>query len=84
MRFNPSLLRLRCGVGPSFVYSRPIVRCRHAEPLHKGYLEDCRIECPLHQGVFDVRTGEPLEGPVSEPLRVFNVRIEGEDILIEA
>jgi nitrite reductase/ring-hydroxylating ferredoxin subunit len=30
-----------------------------------------------------MRTGEPLEGPVSEPLRVFKVRLEGEDILVE-
>ena len=58
--------------------------CTHAfARLHKGYLEDCRIECPLHQGVFDVRTGEPLEGPVSQPLRVFKVKLEGEDILVE-
>ncbi|MEX0809945.1 MAG: non-heme iron oxygenase ferredoxin subunit [Dongiaceae bacterium] len=58
--------------------------CTHGQAkLHRGYLEDCRIECPLHQGVFDVTTGQPLEGPVSEPLRVFNVKVDGDDILVE-
>ncbi|MDZ4737723.1 MAG: non-heme iron oxygenase ferredoxin subunit [Rhodospirillaceae bacterium] len=58
--------------------------CTHGyAKLHRGYLEDCRIECPLHQGVFDVRTGEPLEGPVNEKLRVFNVKVDGDDILVE-
>jgi anthranilate 1,2-dioxygenase ferredoxin subunit len=33
------------------------------------------IECPLHQGQFDVRTGEPLCEPVDEPIRVYPVRV---------
>jgi len=57
--------------------------CTHGSAkLHRGYLDGCLIECPLHQGVFDIRTGEPVDGPVSDPLAVFEVRIEGEDILL--
>ncbi|MEX2629569.1 MAG: non-heme iron oxygenase ferredoxin subunit [Tistlia sp.] len=58
--------------------------CTHAFAcLHEGYLDGHTIECPLHQGVFDIRTGEPLEGPVDEPLPIFPVRTEGDDILID-
>ncbi|SME88084.1 naphthalene 1,2-dioxygenase system ferredoxin subunit [Tistlia consotensis] len=58
--------------------------CTHAFAcLHEGYLEGHTIECPLHQGIFDIRSGEPLEGPVDEPLRTFPVKTEGDDVLIE-
>jgi anthranilate 1,2-dioxygenase ferredoxin subunit len=33
------------------------------------------IECPLHQGQFDVRTGEPMCAPVTEPVRTYRVRV---------
>lgn len=58
--------------------------CTHAFAcLHEGYLDGHGIECPLHQGIFDIRTGEPLEGPVDEPLKTFPVKSEGDDILVE-
>lgn len=51
--------------------------CTHAYAcLHEGYFDDGTIECPLHQGVFDIITGEPLEGPVDEPLETFEVKVE--------
>ena len=35
--------------------------CTHALAFLKdGYVEDGTIECPLHQGVFDIRTGRAL------------------------
>lgn len=58
--------------------------CTHAYAcLHEGYVEDETIECPLHQGIFDIKTGDPLEGPVEEPLETYNVKREGEEIYIE-
>src|SRR5690625_2416820 len=52
--------------------------CTHAYAcLHEGYFDDGTLECPLHQGVFDITTGEPLEGPVDEPLAPFEVKREG-------
>ena len=52
--------------------------CTHgAGSLCEGYLEGFEIECPLHQGRFDVRDGRPLCDPVTEPIRVYPVRIEG-------
>ncbi len=59
--------------------------CTHAfAKLTEGVLEDGCIECPLHAGIFDVRTGEALDGPVEDDLQVFKVKIEGDDILLDA
>ena len=58
-------------------------RCTHAHALlSEGYLEGFLIECPLHQGLFDIRTGEAKGPPCTEPLRTFEVRREGEDLLV--
>src|SRR5579859_5143997 len=53
-------------------------RCTHGEGrLSDGYLEGFLIECPIHQGLFDVRTGEAARPPCVEPVRTFSVRREG-------
>jgi 3-phenylpropionate/trans-cinnamate dioxygenase ferredoxin component len=39
---------------------------------------------PLHGARFDVRTGRPLCMPAVEPIEVFNVKLEGRDILIRS
>ena len=52
--------------------------CTHGNArLCDGFLEGHEIECPLHQGKFDVRNGKPLCAPVTESLRIYPVRIEG-------
>lgn len=57
--------------------------CTHAHAcLSDGYLEDGKIECPLHQGVFDVRTGHAVSGPVDTGVKTFAVRVEGGDVLV--
>ena len=50
--------------------------------LSEGYLDGCEIECPLHQGRFDIRTGKALCRPVSEDLPIYPVKIVGEDIFV--
>ena len=51
-------------------------RCTHAAaPLADGYLEGEIIECPLHQGLFNVRTGEVLCTPPVRALRTYAVRV---------
>ena len=35
---------------------------------------DGTVECPCHGSVFDVETGEPVEGPAQDPLPLFPVR----------
>ena len=49
--------------------------CTHAGALLRdGYFDRHLIECPLHQGCFDIRTGEPKGAPATHPLRVVEVR----------
>jgi len=51
-------------------------RCTHAAaPLADGYFEGDLIECPLHQGVFNVRTGAPVCSPALKPVRTYAVRV---------
>jgi 3-phenylpropionate/trans-cinnamate dioxygenase ferredoxin subunit len=60
--------------------------CSHAySELHEGYLDtdDCTIECPLHGSRFDIRSGAVLSLPAYEPIAVYPVRVEGEDIFAE-
>ena len=52
--------------------------CTHGHArLCDGFLEGHEIECPLHQGKFDVRSGQPMCAPASEALRSYPVKIEG-------
>ncbi len=58
--------------------------CTHAFALlSEGWLEDNIIECPLHAGQFDVRTGKGLGAPIEADLKVFPVKLEAGDILID-
>ena len=51
--------------------------CTHGHArLCDGFLEGHEIECPLHQGKFDVRSGEPTCAPVTQAIRIYPVRIE--------
>lgn len=57
--------------------------CTHAFALlTDGWLEGYLIECPLHNGQFDVRNGEGMGAPITENLRTFSVSIRGSDVLV--
>jgi naphthalene 1,2-dioxygenase ferredoxin component len=52
--------------------------CTHASALlSDGVLEAYEIECPLHNGRFDIRSGEALTSPVEIDLPTYPVRISG-------
>ena len=53
--------------------------CTHgnASLSEDGTLEGCVIECGLHFGSFDVRTGAVVGAPCTRPLRTYPVRISG-------
>jgi len=51
--------------------------------LTEGYLEGGCIECPLHQGKFDVRTGAALCAPATAPLKTYRVHVEGDDVMVD-
>jgi naphthalene 1,2-dioxygenase system ferredoxin subunit len=57
--------------------------CTHGQArLCEGFLEGHEIECPLHQGRFDVRTGRPTGPPVTEAIRSYPVRVEAGRVLL--
>ena len=50
--------------------------CTHAFALlTDGWLEDFLIECPLHAGQFDIRTGCGQGPPIDRNIRTYPVRI---------
>jgi 3-phenylpropionate/trans-cinnamate dioxygenase ferredoxin subunit len=58
--------------------------CSHAQiQLSEGEVEECEIECWLHGSRFDLRTGEPTSLPAYEPVPVYPVRIDGDDVLVD-
>lgn len=58
--------------------------CTHGNArLCDGFLDGHEIECPLHQGKFDVRTGQPACEPVTEALRRYPVRLEGRRVFLQ-
>ena len=51
--------------------------------LSDGYVEDGCIECPLHQGRFELTTGNAMGAPVTEPVKVYPVKVEGDKIMVD-
>lgn len=55
--------------------------CTHADArLSEGRLEGHELECPLHEGRFDIRSGKALCAPLDADVRTFAVRIVGTEI----
>jgi len=58
--------------------------CTHeGGPLADGTLEGYEVECPWHNSKFDVRTGEVTNPPANEPEPSYEVKVDGNDILIK-
>ncbi|MDQ1438047.1 MAG: 3-phenylpropionate/trans-cinnamate dioxygenase ferredoxin component [Acidimicrobiaceae bacterium] len=60
-------------------------RCSHADfSLSDGevYPDDLEIECWKHGSTFSLTTGEPQSLPAVRPVPVYDVRVEGDDVLV--
>ena len=58
--------------------------CSHAAiALSEGDVEGCEIECWLHGSRFDLRTGKPTGLPATEPVAVYPVTVQGDDVLVD-
>ena len=55
--------------------------CTHRSALlSEGDLIGKEITCPLHGAIFDVTTGEVLEGPAGDGVTCYAVRLAGDDV----
>lgn len=58
--------------------------CSHAYALlSDGWMENGCIECPLHSARFDIKTGRALSAPAFDAVKVFPVKLEGNDVLVK-
>jgi 3-phenylpropionate/trans-cinnamate dioxygenase ferredoxin subunit len=61
-------------------------RCSHDDgPLAEGEFDvgTCTVECPRHGSLFDLRTGRPRTLPAYQPVEIFEVRVEDDEVRIE-
>jgi nitrite reductase/ring-hydroxylating ferredoxin subunit len=59
--------------------------CTHETAcLTEGWLDGCIVECPLHGGQFNVRTGEGMGPPIECDLSVYPVRVKDGEIFVDA
>ncbi len=57
--------------------------CTHAEAsLSEGEVVGDEVMCPLHFATFRIQTGEVLSPPADDDLQTYEVRVDGEDVLI--
>jgi 3-phenylpropionate/trans-cinnamate dioxygenase ferredoxin component len=59
-------------------------RCTHADfPMSQGVVHGgATIECSWHGARYDMRAGRPIRLPAIRPIRTFEVKVDGNDILI--
>jgi 3-phenylpropionate/trans-cinnamate dioxygenase ferredoxin component len=59
--------------------------CSHADySLAEGdvWEDDREIECPKHGSTFSLETGEPQTLPATSPVAVYDVKIDGDDVVV--
>jgi nitrite reductase/ring-hydroxylating ferredoxin subunit len=58
--------------------------CPHAQgPIGDGWLEGCIVECPWHNGQWDIGSGKALTPLATADIPVFEVRTVGDDVEIK-
>jgi 3-phenylpropionate/trans-cinnamate dioxygenase ferredoxin subunit len=57
--------------------------CTHDDgPVAEGELDEYIIECPRHGAKFDIRTGKVKQLPAVTPIPVYDVKVEGDTVLV--
>ena len=58
--------------------------CTHAyAKLSDGWFDNSEIECPLHAGRFDARTGKATAPPCVDDIKTYPTRVEGGEIQVK-
>ena len=55
-------------------------KCTHLSCAVIPRVAEGRLECPCHEGVFDLPTGRPIAGPPRRPLPVVKLEVRGTDV----
>jgi nitrite reductase/ring-hydroxylating ferredoxin subunit len=71
-----------CRAKGQFYATQDLCTHEHAY-LSDGVVIDCIVECPFHQGRFDVRSGKPMGAPVIVPLKTYPVKIVDDQIYVQ-
>jgi nitrite reductase/ring-hydroxylating ferredoxin subunit len=57
--------------------------CTHEDAsLADGFVSEGKIECPLHQGMFDIATGKAVAEPCTVDLKVYRTKIENGQVYL--
>jgi nitrite reductase/ring-hydroxylating ferredoxin subunit len=59
--------------------------CTHAGCLfsESGYVQKREVECGCHSSRFDIKTGQVVQEPAVEAIKVYPVKIESGSVLVE-
>lgn len=58
--------------------------CSHQDAaLSEGEQNGYKIECWLHSAEFDLRTGDALTPPASQPVKTYPVSVDGNNVVVE-
>ena len=58
-------------------------QCSHQDfPLSAGLIEGRQVECVFHGARFDLETGKPACLPAVRPVRTFEVKVDGGEVLL--
>lgn len=57
--------------------------CTHQDAsLAAGWVEDCSVECPLHESCFSLIDGSVNQPPAKHGVRVHTVSVQGDDVMV--
>jgi Rieske Fe-S protein len=73
---DPCVL-VRRGDNIMFAYSQ---KCTHLSCAVRPRVQEGVIQCPCHEGYFDLATGRPLAGPPRRPLSIVHLEVRGRDV----
>jgi len=58
--------------------------CTHGPGLlSEGFIEGDVVECPFHNGQFNIKTGEVVSPPCMVPIKTYKTVVENGRVLIE-
>jgi nitrite reductase/ring-hydroxylating ferredoxin subunit len=63
-------------------YALSNICTHHGFLITPGTTDGATILCPVHDALFDLTTGACISGPAADPLPLYPVTVEGEDVLV--